>query len=98
MKQIRLIDLSDYNEEDLTLKNITGSVLSITTSGSPVVTIKGLDADLDDEYTLVVIDMSTFGKSDQIQGAGVFMVPISGLDKIVLSVSGTGKIKLKEMD
>ena len=98
MKQIKLIDLSNYDEKDLTLKNITGSVLTVTTSGSPVITIKGLDADLEDEYTLVVIDMSNFGKLNQIEGAGVFMVPISGLDKVVLSVSGTGKIKIKEMD
>ena len=98
MLQTRLIDLSDYEDEDLVFKNIIGSSLSITTTGSPTVIVNGKDGDLDKEVPMAVIDMSTYSKSDKIEGEGAFLVSISGMDKIVLTVSGTGKIKVKEME
>ena len=42
-------------------------------------------------------DISDFSKSTSISGAGAYVAPIVGLDRIELTVSGSGKIYLKEL-
>lgn len=98
MLQTRLIDLSDYEDEDLVFKNITSGSMNITTTGSPTVIVNGKDGDLDKEVPMAIVDMSTYGKLDKIEGEGAFLVSIAGMDKVTLTVSGTGKIKVKEME
>jgi len=97
MLQSRLIDLSDYKEEDLEIKGIKGGVLAITTEGNPSVTVKGKNGALDAEYTLAIVNLSDFSKSNSISGEGDFVAPIIGLDRVILEVSGSGKILLREM-
>ena len=96
MLQARFIDLSDYEEKDLVFKNIQGATLSISTTGNPTITVKG-EHSKTDAYPIAAINMSTLGKSETITGAGMFLVPILGVDRIELEVSGSGTIYVKEM-
>ena len=96
MLQSRFIDLNDYAPEDLIFKNIQGATMSISTTGNPTITIKGEHAKTS-SYALAAINMSTLGKATQIEGEGMFLVPILGADRIELEVSGTGTIYIKEM-
>lgn len=97
MFQAKVIDLSDYKPEDLIISGIQGGVLSVTTEGAPSVTFKGKNSEIDAEFNLAIINMGTLEKVDNINGEGAFLVPCSGIEKVSLSVSGTGKIKIKEL-
>lgn len=97
MFQSRTIDLSNYSADDLILKGIQGSIISISTEGSPSVIVKGKNSEIESEFTLAIINLSTLTKTDSISGAGIFAVPCPGVETIKLQVSGSGKIKIKEL-
>ena len=97
MYQSRLIDLSNYQEKDLKLTGLQGTVLSIITEGNPTVSIKGQSGKLESEIDLAVVSLSDFSKGTSISGEGAYVVPILGIDRIELTVSGSGKIYLKEL-
>ena len=97
MYQSRLIDLSNYQEKDLKLSGLQGTVLSIITEGNPTVSIKGQSGKLESEIDLAVVSLSDFSKGTSISGEGAYVAPILGIDRIELTVSGSGKIYLKEL-
>lgn len=96
MYQTRLIDLSNYDEEDLVLKQIKGGALSITTKGSPSVKVKGEHTPTG-SYDLALINLKDFSKVTEITEEGMYIAPIAGCDKVNLEVSGSGEIYIKEM-
>lgn len=98
MFQAKVIDLSNYEPEDLIISGIQGGILSATTEGAPVITFKGKNSEIDAEFNLAVINMGTLEKANNISGQGAFLIPCSGIEKVTLSVSGNGKIKIKELN
>lgn len=97
MFQEKVIDLSNYKPEDLIISGIQGGILSATTEGSPIVMFKARNSEIDADFNLAVINMGTLAKVDYINGQGAFLIPCSGIEKVTLSVSGSGKIKIKEL-
>lgn len=93
----RLIDLDDYKVEDLTIKNLEGGMLSIEATGTPTVSIAGKHTDLNEGFNLGLINMTSLSKVDSITEAGLYLCPISGLDEVTLTVSGSGKLNIKDM-
>jgi len=97
MYQSKLIDLSNYSEDDLVMKELKGSVLVISTEGSATVSIKGINGALNAEYDLAIISLADFAKSSSITEEGLYAIPILGLDRVELTVGGSGKILVREM-
>lgn len=89
--QERMIDLANYNEEDL-LASAQGDTLSIQVVGDANVNIFGKHSELEDYLPVGIINICTIEKLTGINGAGLYICPITGLDQIKLEVSGSGKI------
>lgn len=96
MYQSRLIDLSNYTEDELVLKQIKGGALSITAKGSPSVTVKG-EHSATGSYDLALINLKDFSKVTSITEEGMYIAPITGCDKVNFEVSGSGTIYVKEI-
>lgn len=95
----KTIDLTSIKEEDKKIKNITGSTFSFQIDGSATLSVNGSHSNFDSnqEYALSIINMSTLDKTTSVTGPGLFMVIVTGIDEISLSISGSGIIHWKEL-
>lgn len=92
-----LIDLNNYEEKDLIIKNIQHGILALQVEGTASVSISGKQSALDNYVDLCVINLSDFTKTDSISNEGAYICAINGLDEIKFEVSGSGKINWKEL-
>lgn len=91
------IDTDKMTENDKSIKNVFGDVLTIQVDGSAELTITGKNTELDDYYDIGLVNMTTLSKESSISSPGYYMAIITGLDDIKLDITGSGKIHWKEI-
>lgn len=96
----KTIDVASMTDNDKIIKNITGSTLSFQVDGDAIISVNGSHSnfDSDDEYALAIVNMTTLDKTTSTSGPGIFLVIVTGIDEVSLSISGsTGLIHWKEL-
>ena len=96
----KTIDLASITDDENIIRNITGSTLSFQIDGDATLSVNGSHSNFESEndYALAIVNMTTLDKSPSVTGPGIFMVIVTGIDEVTLSISGsTGVIHWKEL-
>ena len=96
----KTIDVASMTDNDKIIKNITGSTLSFQVDSDVTMSVNGSHSNFesDEDYSLAIVNMSTLDKTTSTSGPGIYMVIVTGIDEVTLSISGsTGVIHWKEL-
>lgn len=95
----KTIKVSEAKPNDKTIRNITGSMMSIQIDGNATLSMKGAHANFesDEFYDIAMINMTSLEKTTQISEPGLYMVIVEGIDEMRLEFGGDGVIHWKEL-
>lgn len=96
-EQRGIIDLTNYKEEDLLIKDLQNNTLALQLDGTVTLTVKGKHSVFSTWNDLTAINLGTLSKTSSLTGNGVYVIAISGIDEVQFTASGTGKISWKEL-